>query len=238
MRKLISKNSLLGFWFNKSVIFFTLIISVLSVGYSQQDPAAKKILDAVNVKYKAFTSLQANITYNLEVTTNKALNETFTADVKLKGDKFYVKKSDGEEYYCNAKYVWNILPKEKTATVSDYDKDDKIIDLTTVLDAYKTGYKYVKSADETIDGVKCAVIELSKIDANSAGFFKIKLLINTATNEVKQWIVFEKNGNRHKFKINSYKSNVAFADTVFTYNPKAHPEMEVEDLTDSGAFSN
>jgi outer membrane lipoprotein carrier protein len=223
----------------KLVVLFCLVAS--GEMNAQQDPAAKKILDALNVKYKAYTSFQASINYFLEVTTNKNLNESFTADVKLKGDKFYIKKSDGEEFYCNGKYIWNVVVKDKTAMASDFDKDDKLVDLNTILDAYKKGYKYIKAADEMLDGIKYAVVELNpdKAVATNAksDVFKIKILVNSATNEIKQWIVFEKNGNRHKFKINSFKPNVVFADAIFNYNYKAHPEIEVEDLTDAEVFS-
>jgi outer membrane lipoprotein-sorting protein len=226
---------------NRLVSIITLSIAALSTLVAQQDPEAKKILDAVNIKYKAYTSFQANITYKLEVTANTALNETFTADTKIKGDKFHIKKSDGEEFYCNGVYVWNIIAKDKEAYVSDFDPADKIVDLKKILEAYKSGYKYIKTADETLDGIKYAVIELNPIQSasktTSSEFFKIKILINPANNEVKQWIIFEKNGNRHKFKINTFKPNVVFADTIFNYNYKAHPEITVEDLTDASAFS-
>lgn len=219
------------------VSLLVLGLGLVSVGFGQQDAAAKKILDAVNAKYKGHTSFQASMTYKLEVTTNTSLNETFNADVKVKGNKFYLKKSDGEQFICNGVYVWNIDGKE--AYVSDFDPDDKIVDLTKVLDAYKTGYKYVKMQDETIDGIKCNVIDLSPVVVakSSSDVFKIRILVNPLNNDVKQWVIFEKNGNRHKFKINSYTSNVAFPETTFNYDYKKYPAVSVEDLTDSGAFS-
>lgn len=225
----------------KLISTIAISLSLITSIFAQQDPEAKKILDALNVKYKAYTSFQANITYKLEVTTNASLNETFTADAKIKGNKFYLKKSDGEEFYCNGTYVWNVIAKDKEAYVSDFDPQDKIVDINKVLDAYKSGYKYVKTANETIDGVSCSVVELNPDKAAgksaSSDVFKIKILVNPATNEIKQWIVFEKNGNRHKFKINTFKPNVVFADTIFNYEYKKHPEVSVEDLTDAGTFS-
>lgn len=222
-----------------SLLSLVLVLNTLS--YGQVDQEAKKILDAINAKYKTHTSFQANVTYKLEVTSNPTLNETFSADLKVKGDKFHLKKSDGEEFYCDGKYVWNVISSDKEAYVSDFNKEDKLVDFSSVLDAYKTGYKYVKLADETLDGVKCTVIDLnpdkSAGEMAKSDVYKIRLLINPKTNEVMQWIVFEKNGNRHKFKINSYKPNVAFTDATFTYNYKSHPEIIVEDLTEEEAFS-
>lgn len=217
------------------VFGFTILVN------AQQDPEAKKVLDALNVKYKAHTSFQANLTYKLEVTTNTSMNETYSADVKVKADKFYIKKTDGEEFYCDGKYVWNVIAKDKEAYVSDFDKEDKIVDINKVLDAYKSGYKYIKMPDEIIDGVKCTVIDLNPdkpaSQMSKSDVFKIRLLVNPTSNEVKQWIVFEKNGNRHKFKINSYTPNVVFAETTFTYSYKKHPEITVEDLTEESVFS-
>ncbi len=222
----------------KTIVILGLILSVTQSMVAQLDPAAKKMLDAINAKYKAYTSFQANITYKLEVTANPSMNESFTADAKVKGNKFHLKKSDGEEFYSNGIYIWNVVAKDKEAYVSDFDAEDKIVDMSKVLDAYKIGYKYLKGLDETIDGVKCTTIELNPDKANlKAEFFKIKLLVNPLNNEVKQWIVFEKNGNRHKFKLNTFKPNVVFAESIFTYDYKKHPEISVEDLTNAGTFS-
>lgn len=216
-----------------------LVALSITTMFGQKDPAAKKILDDVSTKYKAHTSLTANITYMLEVTSNPSLNETFTADVKMKGEKFQVKKSDGEKYFCDGKYIWNILDEE--AYVSDFNKEDNPININKVLNAYKTGYKYMINDSETVGGVKCTVIDLnpdrSADEMATSDVFKIRLLIDPGTNDVKQWIVFEKNGNRHKFKINTYTPNVTLSDAIFVYDYKKYPEVTVEDLTENEAFS-
>lgn len=217
----------------KKNISFIVLLSIIWVGFSQKDPEAKRILDAVGTKYKAYKSFKANITYNLEVTSNPALNESFKADVKVKGNKFHVKKSDGEEYFCNAKYIWNYFDGECTKT--DFDAEENPINLTKTLNAYNEGYKYIKLADETLSGVVCHVIDLnpdkSAQEMATSDVFKIRLLINAKTNEVKQWIVFEKNGNRHKFKINTFVPNAPITDPEFSFDSKKYPGVMVEDLS-------
>lgn len=223
----------------KLISVIALVTLSVSVMFSQKDPAAKKILDALSAKYQSHTSFKANITYKLEVTSNPSLNESFKADVSMKGDKFYVSKTDGEKYYCDGKYIWNVVDGE--AYVSDFNVEDNPINIDKVLTAYKSGYKYVKTGQETVGGVKCEIIDLNpdvtESEMATSDVFKIRLLVNTATNEVKQWIVFEKNGNRHNFKINSYKPNAQLSDTIFNYEYKKYPSISVEDLTENEDFS-
>lgn len=217
----------------KKIISLIALLSIAGFGFSQKDPEAKKLLDAVGTKYKTYKSFKANITYNLEVTSNPNLNEFFKADVKVKGDKFHVKKSDGEEFFCNAQYIWNYFDGECTKT--DFDAEENPINFSKTLNAYNEGYKYIKLADETVDGVVCSVIDLnpdkSAEEMATSDVFKIRLLINAKTNEVKQWVVFEKNGNRHKFKINTFKPNAPITDAEFTFDASKYPGVMVEDLS-------
>ena len=218
----------------KQIISILTAFLISTVAFGQKDPEAKKILDKVHAKYDGINSFSAKATYKLEVTSNPALNESFVANVKIKGNKFHIKKSDGEEYFCDGKYIWNIIDCE--GTKSDYDPEENPMNLEEIIGSYKSGYKYSKKPNETVGGVSCVVIDLepekTAEEMETSDVFKIRILIDTKTNEVKQWIVFERNGNRHKFKIDNFKSNVALADSIFPYKKKAGSCVEVEDLTE------
>ena len=213
----------------KAISFITLLlISGLAFSQAGKDPNAKKILDKVNAKYSDTEAFTAKITYKLEVTSNPSLNESFTANIKNKGDKFYVKKSDGEQYYCNGVAIWNIIECE--GTISEFDPEENPINFEEIVSSYKNGYKYIKKANETVGGVSCAVIDMEPEKNEDSDVFKIRLLIDEKTNEVKQWIVFERNGNRHKIKIDNFKTGVSLADSEFEYKKAANSCVVLEDL--------
>jgi len=145
-----------------------------------------------------------------------------------------MKNSDGEETYCNGKYVWQYFDDE--CTKLDFDVDDVPIDIQKMLDTYEEEYKYIVSGSETIDNIKYTVIDLNPDKSGKelvgSDVFKIKMLINPNTYEVKQWIIFEKNGNRHKFKINTFSANVTIPDSKFVFDKSKYPGVEVEDLSE------
>jgi len=209
---------------------------LLGVVAFAQDSGAASILDKVAKNYEGLSSFTAKLTYNLEVTSNPDLNEKMTFDFKSKGSKFYAKQSDGEEFYCNGTYIWNIFDGEGTKT--DYDTEDSPmpVDLDEVLSSYKENYKYVLKQNETVGGIECNVIDLepkkSAEDMATSDVFKIRLLIDPKTYDVKQFIVFERNGNRHKFRFDSFKKNIALSDSIFTFDEASHPDVIVEDLTE------
>ena len=58
----------------KLISTIAISLSLITSIFAQQDPEAKKILDALNVKYKAYTSFQANITYKLHLQAIPAIS--------------------------------------------------------------------------------------------------------------------------------------------------------------------
>lgn len=214
----------------KKIISFisVLFVSICLFSQASQDPEAKKILDKLNAKYAGTEAFTAKITYALEVTSNPSLNETFTANIKNKADKFYVKKSDGEQYICNGVAIWNIIECE--GTISEFDPEENPINFEEIVGSYKNGYNYIKKANETVGGVSCVVIDMEPEDKEASDVFKIRLLIDEKSNEVKQWIVFERNGNRHKIKIDNFKTGVVLPDATFEYKKEAGSCVVLEDL--------
>src|SRR3954465_4252180 len=69
------------------------------------DPAAKKILDAVSTKFRTYKSPQASFTYRVENAQGKALSSK-KGSVIMKGNKYRV-NMDGLEIYSDGKTTWS-----------------------------------------------------------------------------------------------------------------------------------
>src|SRR6478609_3590709 len=72
---------------------------------TKNDPAAKKILDAVSAKFKTYAAPQATFTYKVENAQGKALSSK-TGTVTMKGNKYKV-TMDGMIIISDGKTVWN-----------------------------------------------------------------------------------------------------------------------------------
>ena len=72
-------------------------------------------------------------------------------------------------------------------------------------------------------------IELTPVD-KSKTFFKVLVEINQTTKNIVSTKVFEKNGNRYIYSVTSMKTNTPLPDSLFVYDPRKHPNVEVIDL--------
>jgi outer membrane lipoprotein-sorting protein len=72
-------------------------------------------------------------------------------------------------------------------------------------------------------------IELTPVDKTKT-FFKVLVEIDKATKNIVSTKVFEKNGNRYIYKITSMKTNTKLPPSLFVFDAKKYPNVEVVDL--------
>lgn len=221
----------------KKILSIVGLICLLMFGANAQviskDPEAKKVLDAASEKFKSYKSFKSKFHFVMESKAT-GMNEEYSGDVTVKGEKFLIKTGDGKETYNNGKNVWTFYVDDNEVTIFTYDPDDDNMSINKMLNMYKSGYKYHKLADETIDGVTYIVIDLepdmSPEERKSNQVFKIRMKFDKKTKIVSSWKIFERNGNRYTMVIDSFTPNVEVKDSVFEFNKSKHPGVVVEDL--------
>lgn len=99
----------------KATILFLLIsLSASNLSFSQNDPNAKKILDAVSTKVKSFKGITGSFTIK-SITSKGKDNGTKTGTVSIKGQK-YILKQGKTEIICDAAKIYN-YDGSKTVTI-------------------------------------------------------------------------------------------------------------------------
>src|SRR5215212_7128768 len=100
-------------------LLFGLLTMVLA-GFSQgNDPAAKKILDAVSKKFKSYKAVQSNFTLQVEDAHGK-VQGTKKGTVFMKGPKYRVNIT-GQEIYSDGKNVWTYDKGANEVTITQLD---------------------------------------------------------------------------------------------------------------------
>ncbi len=191
-----------------------------------QDSKAKIVLDKASEVYKENTGIYSKFTLNIEVPEGKPIVRQ--GEIYLKGNKYKVVFSD-QEIYSNEKYVWTYLKDANEVQINDYESDPGDISPSNMFNIYHKDFNYMKSPDEVISGQKCYVIELSPID-KSRTYFKIKLWINQKTNLLSKIRIFDKNGYRYNYIINSINHKANLRDSQFNFSKENYPGVKVEDL--------
>ena len=211
----------------KKSFFATLLMFVGTYSYSQYDPKALEILEAMSKKYKAIPTFEANITTGL-VNESEGVKEEFKGKITVKGDKFRLLLDD-QEIINNGTTVWTYLPSAKEVNIDNFDPSSDDVNPTKIFDMYKKGFKYLYLADKTEAGVLCEEVDLVP-EKKDAQYFKIKMMISKKDKSIQSWTMFDRSGNRYKYTITKFTPNVKVDDSFFTFDPKKYPGVEVIDL--------
>lgn len=205
--------------------FFALILTFNA--FSQYDPKALQILEAMSNKYKNITAFEANIAYTMSNDVEK-INEEFKGKITVKGDKFRLALPE-QEVINNGATIWTYLPEAKEVNIDNYDPGSEDVNPSKIYDIYKKGFKYLYLQDKTEGGVVCEEIDLVP-EKKDAQYFKIKMMINKKDKSIQSWTMFDKGGNRYKYTIAKFNPNVKIEDSFFVFDPKKYPGVEVIDL--------
>lgn len=211
----------------KKLVFAALLMFVGTVSYSQYDPKALEILEAMSKKYKAIAAFEANLTSGMTNET-EGVKEEFKGKITVKGDKFRLLLDD-QEIINNGTTVWTYLPSAKEVNIDNFDPGSDDVNPTKIFEMYKKGFKYLYLTDKTEGGVVCEEIDLVP-EKKDAQYFKIKMMIVKKDKSIQSWTMFDKAGNRYKYTITKFVPNIKVDDTFFTFDPKKYPGVEIIDL--------
>ncbi len=213
-------------------LFFPLVVLISIVGstsaQSTKDSKVEAVLNGMSERYKSFKSFEADFTYAIESTQEK-IKDSQEGNIIVKGEKFRLRIGD-QEVFNNMNTVWTYLKGENEVTITDYDPDSGDITPAEVYNMYKKGFKYT-FADDTgeADTKFYEVVDLVPEDRN-LNYFKVRLVIDKKTKDLKSWKVFEKNGRRFLYTIVKFTPNVAVKDSDFTFDKAKYPKVKIVDL--------
>jgi outer membrane lipoprotein carrier protein len=211
---------------------FTLFVALGAMfavqAQTKNDPAAKKILDAVSAKFKTYKAPQASFTYKVENSQGKALS-TKKGTVIMKGVKYKV-TMDGLEIFSDGKTMWNYDKSANEVTVNNVDASAGSMTPQKLLTNFYDQDFYYKYNGEKKQGNKTLQeIELTPID-KSRPFHKVYLSVDKAAKTIYSARFLEKAGGRYTYTINSMKTSASVKDSDFSFDKSKYPGVEVVDL--------
>jgi outer membrane lipoprotein carrier protein len=217
----------------KKLFTFLMLTSVLALNAQDKnpttnDPAAKKILDAVSTKFRTYKSPQASFTYRVENAQGKALSSK-KGSVIMKGNKYRV-NMDGLEIYSDGKTTWSYDKSANEVTVNSVDASGTAMTPQKLLtNFYDKDFYYKYNGEKKDAGKAVQEIELTPTDKNKS-FHKVYLLVNKATSSISSARFLEKTGSRYVYSITTLNGSASVKDSDFTFDKAKHPGVEVVDL--------
>ena len=213
---------------NKISLLLGLVLTVLT-GFSQSnDPAAKKVLDAVSKKFKSYKAVQSNFTLQIEDGNGKVQGSK-KGTVFMKGQKYRVNIT-GQEIYSDGKDVWTYDKGANEVTITQLDVSGSGITPQKLFTSfYDKDFLYKLNGEKKVGGKVMQEIEMTPVDKTKA-FHKVYLLVDKKAQTIYSTKVLEKNGNKYSYTVNSLNGKAAISDDVFTFNKAKYPGVEEVDL--------
>jgi outer membrane lipoprotein carrier protein len=218
---------------NIYVILIALIFNSISAS-AQIDEKAKKILDELSAKTKAYTSIIANFSYTIENKTEKS-SETQDGKITIKGKKYRLEIAN-QTIINDTKFTYTILKDakeiQKNTASSGGGKNGEEINPSNIFTMYESGFKYQFMKEEKQKtGAIHQIIKLFPLETKKRNYHTVVLTIDKNKMQIVSIKILGKDGNDTSYQVKKFLANSKVDDSVFAYNIKNFVGYEEIDLT-------
>ncbi|PRX54682.1 LolA family protein [Flagellimonas meridianipacifica] len=205
----------------KKILFAVFILTIGFSGFSQNSPKAKALLNEVYDKVTNYDNIFVDFKYSLENTEANTKSET-RGNATLMGDKYLVDLFGSKQLY-DGKKVYTVVPDNEEVTIEDKSDDENTITPSKMLTFYREGHTYQWDILQDVQGRKIQYVKLIPIDTNSQ-ITSILLGIDAETKHIYKLIETGSNGTKTTITVNSFKTNQALSNTLFTFDEKKYED--------------
>ncbi len=205
------------------------IIALFSIGSlnaiaQDQDPKAKKVLDELSVKTKAYTTIKAEFSWVVEKKDKS--KDSQSGKIQTKGAKYKL-EIPGHEIYCDGKTVWDYIKDANEVQIKDMEVGgDDAVNPSNIFTIYEKGFKYKFDGEDATT----QTISLFPTNPDKKKFHTIKLTIDKAKKQISSVKMFMKDGTTQTYTIKTFVGSTPIPDTDFVFDTKAHKGISIEDL--------
>lgn len=210
-------------------LIFGLQCQTVNHAYAQITHASQGRLDenATDALKKASARFNQNISFTVTLTnldSQKKVLGTQSAQVRYHKGKYRLTFAD-QELISDGTTVWHWNKTAREVAVNNLSDDD--IDLLNpgrLLANYQKNFKakYIRTDD---DGY--VVVDLQP--RSSRSYHKIRLFINETDGLLRRMEVHKYDSSREVYEVSDFK-RAANAASQFTFDPSAHPDVEIIDM--------
>jgi outer membrane lipoprotein-sorting protein len=195
---------------------FTLLLFA-NIIFAQNDPNAKKVLDAVSTKVKSFKGVSANFSIK-SVSSKGKDNGVKSGTISIKGQKYLLKQGKNE-IICDGTNIYN-YDGSKTITKSSLEESNQTLSPQNLLSNFydkNFNYKLISSAGNTNE------IELTPIDKRKS-FTKVNIFIDKSKSMITKAKVLDKSNNILEFVLSNLNTAANLPDANFQFIRAKYPK--------------
>lgn len=210
----------------KLTLIIAALLSVFTLSSQDVDGGATPILKKLATKYAAYSTMKIDYSYKCE--KNDKVLDSKGGTMTVKGDK-YSFVFGNQISYCDGKTLWNYQKDVNEVSVFEYiEEEDNLLNPAKILSDWDKEYraKFIREDNEKNRMVQ--IIDLMPLA--SSAFYKIRLTIDKAKQEIVSISAFEKDNTIYSYYIDKMVVNTPVDDASFVFDMKKHPDVDVNDM--------
>lgn len=182
---------------------------------AQNDPDAKKILDAVKAKVKTYKGINAGFTL-LSKSRSGKINNNVNGKISIKGNKYYI-KDGGKEIFSDGSKTWNYNGDDEVTVTAADAEDNELSPQKLLTDFYNKDftYKLISSAGNFNE------IQLTPVDQRK-NFQKVNVFVDKSKMMITRAKVVDKSNNTIEFNLKNINTSSDIPDDTFVFNQKKY----------------
>ena len=204
-------------------IFLLIAFSIMSLSTDAQKIDSKKILNDINKKTKSFKNYKIEFDFTWE-NQSLEIKENQKGEITIEDKKFKLKIGD-QLIINNGKTQWIYFIDLNEVQIFNNDIEDELMNPSKIFNIAIEEFKHELIDTKTIN--KQVVYNIDLYPKKSSEFIKINVTIIKNLSQIKELVVYDKNGGTYCYKIKSFKTDV---QESFSFDKKKYPNVQVIDL--------
>lgn len=211
------------------LLVFGLSVFSLSAQTDQEkifEEKGEKLMKEAALKLKSFEAIKIDLTYKME---NEAQNivETMEGTLISQGEKYHMEIGDNL-FISDGTTAWSYMEEIDEVHVNFVENTDGGLNPTSILEGFEKDFRSKFIRQETHKGKLVDIIDL--VPSGPQAFFKYRVALDASTRMMVYVAAYDRQGGTYTYNLENIQSNPKIDDTLFTFNSKNYPGVEIIDL--------
>ncbi|MEJ5301837.1 MAG: outer membrane lipoprotein carrier protein LolA [Bacteroidales bacterium] len=206
----------------RKLLLMLALLSSLVLPAQNHNEKANAALRNLAAKLKNTKQIRIEFTFKLD-NKEARVHEEKKGTMWLSGNKYKI-MLNGQIIISDGKAIYTYLPQAREVQISEPDDEGQSLSPLSILSNYENKYriKYIKERKGLL------VVDLLPLEGSR--FYKIRLELQSADNQLKSVTLFEREGNTFTYLVDQFDTQRNADPSIFTFNKNDYPGVEVVDL--------
>jgi outer membrane lipoprotein-sorting protein len=209
-----------------SVLLTTLFVLSLKAQTAQE--TAKQVLDNAIMAFRTNEGVKINFT--VKMFSKNPSSREIQCIIQLKGEKFLLKTGDAVTWF-DGETQWSYWIESGEVNITTPTAEElQSINPYALLSLYRNGFEYRQGTTVQFQGKPVYEIILRAIAESEQDISNIRLYIAKKSYQPVCVVMEQREGNRSEITVTNYQNRQKYDDTLFTFDKKNYPEVDIIDL--------